>query len=117
MDHSPTVYVREDAIVPRLDAWLAEIVTPEALASAQATPPDVVAQHVAVRTAMADCDVRIKRLLESIENGRSRSHPKAMRATRMPMESRQARSLREIAFPRLVVSVQDKDLLSRLSQR
>jgi hypothetical protein len=93
MDHPPTVYVREDAIVPRLDAWLAEIVTPEALASAQATPPDVVAQHVAVRTAMADCDLRIKRLLESIENGRSRSHPKAMRATRMPMESRQAREV------------------------
>jgi hypothetical protein len=63
------VYVREDAIVPRLDAWLAEIVTPEALASAQAMAPDIAAQHVAVRTAMADCDVRIKRLLESIESG------------------------------------------------
>jgi hypothetical protein len=48
---------------------LAEIVTPEALASAQAMPPDVAAQHAAVRTAMADCDVRIKRLLESIESG------------------------------------------------
>jgi hypothetical protein len=69
MDHPPTVYVREDAIVSRLDAWLAEIVTPEALASAQAMPPDVAAQHVAVRAAMADCDVRIKRLLESIESG------------------------------------------------
>jgi len=45
------------------------IVTPEALASAQAMPPDVAAQHAAVRTAMADCDVRIKRLLESIESG------------------------------------------------
>ena len=30
MDHPPTVYVREDAIVSRLDAWLAEIVSPEA---------------------------------------------------------------------------------------
>jgi hypothetical protein len=69
MAHPPTVYVREDAIVPRLDAWLAEIVTPDALASAQAIPPDVAAQHVAVRVAMADCDVRIKRLLESIERG------------------------------------------------
>jgi SOS-response transcriptional repressor LexA len=47
---------------------LAEIVTPDALASAQAIPPDVAAQHVAVRTAMADCDLRIKRLLESIES-------------------------------------------------
>ena len=69
MDHPPTVYVREDAIVPRLDAWLAEIVTPEALASAQAMPPDVAAQHTAARAAMADCDIRIKRLLDSIERG------------------------------------------------
>jgi site-specific DNA recombinase len=44
-------------------------VTPEALAKAQAMPPDVAARHMAVRTAMADCDVRIKRLLESIESG------------------------------------------------
>ena len=70
MDHPPTVYVREDAIVSRLDAWLAEIVSPEALAGAQAMPPDIAAQHMAVRIAMADCDVRIKRLLESIESGK-----------------------------------------------
>jgi hypothetical protein len=44
-------------------------VTPDALASAQAVPPDVAAQHVAVRASMADCDVRIERLLESIESG------------------------------------------------
>ena len=37
MDHPPTVHVREDVIIPRLDAWLAEIVTPEALAASQVT--------------------------------------------------------------------------------
>jgi hypothetical protein len=67
MDHPPTVHVREGAIDPRLDAWLAQMVTPEVLTSAQAIPPDVVSQHMAVRTTMADCDVRIKRLLESTE--------------------------------------------------
>ncbi|GAC1310820.1 MAG: recombinase family protein [Acidimicrobiales bacterium] len=40
LDHPRTVYVREDAIVPKLDAWLAEIVTPESLSRAQAPPPE-----------------------------------------------------------------------------
>jgi len=55
--------------VSRLDAWLAEIVTPEALAAAQAIPPDSAAGDAAVRAALADCDARIGRLLVSIENG------------------------------------------------
>ena len=69
LPHPPTVYVREDAIVPRLDEWLASIVTPEALASAQTPPSDAVARDAATRTAIADCDVRIDRLLASVENG------------------------------------------------
>jgi site-specific DNA recombinase len=69
LDHPPTVYVREDAVVPKLDAWLAEIVTPEALAAVQSRPPDLTARNTATTAALADCDARIERLLESIENG------------------------------------------------
>lgn len=67
LDHPRTVYVREDAIVPKLDAWLAEIVTPEALAAAQAPPPDTETRTAATRAAIADCDVRIERLTASVE--------------------------------------------------
>lgn len=67
LDHPPTVYVREDAIVPKLDAWLADIVTPEALAHAQTPPPDAAARDRATRAAIADCDLRIERLTASVE--------------------------------------------------
>lgn len=68
-DHPRTVYVREDAIVPRLDAWLAEIVTPEALAASQAVSPDVAASNAAVASRLADCDARIGRLPNAIDEG------------------------------------------------
>jgi len=67
MDHSPSVYVREDAIVSKLDAWLAEIVTPEALASAQEPPAADSGETAAIKAAIADCDLRIQRLLDSVE--------------------------------------------------
>lgn len=67
MDHPPAVYVREDAIVTKLDAWLAEVVTPEALAVAQVSPPEATAHDGAVIAAIADCDLRIERLMQSVE--------------------------------------------------
>jgi hypothetical protein len=69
LDHPRTVYVREDAIVPKLDAWLAEIVTPEALSAAQTPPPDAETRDAATRAAIAECDLRIERLLGSLEVG------------------------------------------------
>lgn len=68
MDHPSTVYVREDAITGPLDQWLAEIVKPEALAAAQA-PPAPTSRDAATRAAIADCDLRIDRLLTSVEDG------------------------------------------------
>ena len=67
LDHPPSVYVREDAIVSKLDSWLAEIVTPEALAEAQAAPPDATAYADTTKVAIANCDLRIKRLMQSVE--------------------------------------------------
>jgi site-specific DNA recombinase len=67
MNHPPTVYVREDAIVSKLDAWLADIVTPEALAEAQLAPREATARDAATKAAIADCDLRIERLMQSVE--------------------------------------------------
>ncbi len=72
LDHPRTVYVREDAIVSHLDAWLAEIVTPEALAASQALPPELVAGDAATASRLADCDARLGRLLDAIEAGAAR---------------------------------------------
>ncbi|HEX5268492.1 MAG TPA: recombinase zinc beta ribbon domain-containing protein [Acidimicrobiales bacterium] len=67
VDHPRAVYVREDSIVTKLDAWLAEIVTPEALAAAQVSPPEATAHDAAITAAIADCDLRIERLMQSVE--------------------------------------------------
>ncbi len=71
MDHPSTVYVREDAITGPLDEWLAGIVTPEALAATQ-TPPVPTSRDAATRAAIADCDLRIERLLASVGDGMPR---------------------------------------------
>ena len=55
------------AIVPKLDAWLAEIVTPEALAASQQAPPETAARASVTKAAIAECDLRIERLMESVE--------------------------------------------------
>lgn len=68
-EHPRTVHVREDAIVPRLDAWLAEIVTPEALAASQSEPSEVDARAAGIAAELSSCQRRIRLLLESIENG------------------------------------------------
>lgn len=72
MEHPPTIHVREDSIISRLDAWLAEIVTPEALAAVQEVPPDLAARDASIAANLADCDARISRLVDSIEAGTAR---------------------------------------------
>ena len=67
IEHPPAVYVREDAIVSKLDAWLAEIVTPEALAATQVPPREPTAHDAAAKADIADCDLRIERLMQSVE--------------------------------------------------
>jgi len=47
------VYVREDVIVAKLDAWLAGIVTPEAVAATQTPPADIAARDAAARAKIA----------------------------------------------------------------
>ena len=38
-DHPRSLYVREDAIIPALDAWIAELTDPKVLTAAAIDPP------------------------------------------------------------------------------
>lgn len=53
--------------MPKLDAWLAEIVTPEALAAAQVPPPVAKARDAATKGAISDCGLRFDRLMRPVE--------------------------------------------------
>jgi len=64
-EHPPTVYVREDAIVGRLDSWLASLATPEALADA--APPDSDVSNLKQR--LSDTNSKLARLVAAIEAG------------------------------------------------
>ena len=76
LDHTPTLYVREDHILPKLDEWLAGVFDPEnlestlvALEAAQgATEGDLAAAEAARRT-IADCAEKVARLVDAIESG------------------------------------------------
>jgi len=62
--HPPTVYVREDTIVGRLDSWLASLATPEALAD--------VAKRLAAYTTSPQVAVGLRYLLEGIQHDAGR---------------------------------------------
>jgi site-specific DNA recombinase len=63
--HPPTVYVREDAIVGRLDSWLASLATPEALAAVAPPESDV----SGLKQRLSDTNGKLARLVAAIEAG------------------------------------------------
>lgn len=64
-EHPPTVYVREDAIVAKLDRWLASLATPEVLAAS--TPRDDEVDELKRR--LSDANGKLARLIAAIEAG------------------------------------------------
>jgi site-specific DNA recombinase len=67
-DHPQSLYVREDSILPHLDAWIAGLVTPGELAAGQ----DVHAhggRAASLRAAISELDRKIASLVAAIEGG------------------------------------------------
>jgi site-specific DNA recombinase len=76
VDHPKTVYVREDVIVPRLDAWLATLFDPanldatcEALAMAGGVDEAAEARLDAARRRIVDCDSRLAKYRAALDAG------------------------------------------------
>jgi site-specific DNA recombinase len=74
--HPPTVYVRENQIVPPLDDWIARVFEPaqldetcRALADAQELPVADDGRAKAARRSLAACDARLARYREALEAG------------------------------------------------
>lgn len=67
-DHPRSLYVREDAIVPSLDAWIAKLTNPETLASTAAEAP-VDQMHDSLRRQIAELDRKITALVAAVETG------------------------------------------------
>ena len=76
LDHPPTVYLREDEIVPALDEWLAQVfdennldATCAALAEASEADPAADARTETARRQLADCDDRLAKYRAALEAG------------------------------------------------
>lgn len=75
LEHPTNVYLREEAVVPAIDSWLAASLTKdaeatiEALLSAGPVDEAVEAKATAARRTVDDCTTRIERLVRSIEDG------------------------------------------------
>ncbi len=67
-DHPRSLYVREDAIVPALDAWIEGLTSPEMLS---AVPPETLngGATSALRQQIADLDRKITALVTAVESG------------------------------------------------
>ncbi len=76
LDHPPTLYIREDAVVPPLDAWIAKVFEPGRLArtlhelqrSQEGTLATALELEVA-RITIADCDRRIAHYRADLDRG------------------------------------------------
>jgi len=76
VDHPKTVYLREDAVVPRLDAWLAQLfdaanldATCDALAMADGVDEVAQARMEAARRKLADWDCRLAKYRTALDAG------------------------------------------------
>jgi len=75
IDHPKTVYLREDAVMPKLDGWLAEVFDPanidatcQAMADAQGHD-ETAARASAARARIADCDRRLANYRKTLDMG------------------------------------------------
>jgi site-specific DNA recombinase len=67
--HPKAVYVREDAIVNALDAWLPTLADPEWLAATQEPEQPIAAGHAGLRARRAEIDKATSNLVTAIEAG------------------------------------------------
>lgn len=76
IEHPPTIYLREDAIVPRLDAWLAKAFAPHrlaetvgALAAASAGDDETEIAAAGLRKQLADCERKLAQYRALLDEG------------------------------------------------
>lgn len=66
-DHPRTVYLREDAVTPRLDEWIANLADPEDLARGQEVDPE--AGNAALLRQLGEANRKVAALVAAVESG------------------------------------------------
>jgi len=68
-DHPRTVYLREDAVTPRLDEWIATLADPEDLARGQEVDPVAGAGYAALQRQLSEANGKVAALVTAVESG------------------------------------------------
>lgn len=68
-DHPRTLHLREDAVLRPLDAWIASLVTPDALALAHEDPGETTARAASLRAQLSQLERKIASLVKAVEAG------------------------------------------------
>ena len=67
IDHPRTVYLREDAVTPRLDEWIASLADPEDLARGQEVEPG--AGNASLLRQLSEANSKVAALVAAVESG------------------------------------------------
>jgi site-specific DNA recombinase len=69
IEHPSTVYVRQDAIVDKIDQWISSLASAEVLAAGQLPDPSTDQQRAALGRRLSDTQHKISSLIAAIESG------------------------------------------------
>jgi hypothetical protein len=69
IDHPATVYVRQDAIVTKVDEWISSLASADVLAAGQLPDPATHRQRAALGRRLTDTQHKIASLIAAIESG------------------------------------------------
>jgi site-specific DNA recombinase len=69
IDHPRTVYLREDALTPRLDEWIASLADSEDLARGQEVDPVAGAGYAALQRQLSEANGKVAALIAALESG------------------------------------------------
>jgi site-specific DNA recombinase len=68
-DHPRTVYLREDAVTPRLDEWIATLADPEDLVRGQEVDPAAGSGYAALQRQFSEANAKVAALVTAVESG------------------------------------------------
>jgi site-specific DNA recombinase len=113
-DHPPTVYLREDAVTPRLDEWIAGLADPEDLAREQDSDLAATARHAALQRQLSDANRKVAALIAAVESGVAVADLTAALRQRTAERDELRAHLERAELPNVMSAVQISELVEEL---
>lgn len=113
-DHPRTVYLREDALTPRLDSWIASLANPDDLARGQDMHPTAGAGYAALQRQLGEVNRKIAALVSAVESGVAVEDLSAALQRRTAERDELRASLERAERPSVMSATQISELVEQL---